>query len=392
VSKMHVLVIPSGYPSAENPVRGIFYRDQVCALARAGARVGVAYPDLRSLRTFKPTALVANHFQVETALNEQMITITWNGWNIPPGRLLLKRLFVQQTSHLVEIYLSRYGRPDVLHAHGAVWGGVAASTVAARHAIPYVITEHSSAVGRGLLSSRSARDVAQCYADAAAILTVSHKLGHDMGQYLKGRRYTVVPNVVDTAFFTPPPIPRQSRSWTLLAVASLLPSKGVSTLILAFAKYLRGPNVMLRIGGEGPERKSLECLAQKLGVGDRVQFLGRLTREQVRTAMWQANAFVIASRYETFGVVAIEALATGLPVVATRCGGTPELLPPETTVLANPDDVESLGRAMLQVLESRRRFEQAALEACADITSRFGPNAVADVLLDIYGAHTVGAK
>ena len=385
MDNLHVLVIPSGYPSAANPVGGIFYQDQARAMVTAGARVGVTYPDLRSLRTFKPSALRENHLQVDITQRDRFVTITWKGWNIPPGHPLLRQLFVQQASRLANIYVTRYGKPDLLHAHGAMWAGIAARIVAARLEIPYVITEHSSAIGRGLLPPKRVSDVQACYADAARILTVSQTLGQDMGPYLKGRSYTVVPNVVDTEFFTPPMEPRQSQSWTLLAIANLVPVKGLSTLVRAFAKYLHGPNITLRIGGDGPDRRSLESLAERLGVADRVQFLGRLTRERVRAEMWKANAFVMASRYETFGVAAIEALATGLPVVATRCGGAPQMILAEAGVLADPDDIDSLGGAMVQLLDSRQRFEQVASEVSADIPSRFGPTAVADALLGIYG-------
>ena len=98
--------------------------------------------------------------------------------------------------------------------------------------------------------------------------------------------------------------------------------KGQADLLRAFAERFAGdPSVRLGIGGDGPERGRLHELAGSLAIAEQVDWLGALDRDGVRQAMCEADAFVLPSRLETFGVVVIEALACGLPVVATRSGG-----------------------------------------------------------------------
>jgi glycosyltransferase involved in cell wall biosynthesis len=383
MDNLHVLVMPSGYPSRANPVRGIFYQDQVRALAGAGVRVGVAYPDLRSLRTFTPTALVDNHFQFVTELDGRSATLRWNAWRIP-GTRLQGRLFTKAAMELFDRYSMRNGEPDVLHAHSAVWGGLAARAIAIRKGIPYVVTEHSSVIGRAVLPSWMVAEVEKCYADATEVLTVSDALGKDLRAYLRGRKYLVTPNVVDTTFFNPPVAQRPTHPFTYLAVANLVPTKGLSTLVRAFARFHADAKVVLRIGGDGPDRRALASLVEQLGQAHRVQLLGRLTREQVRAEMWRANVFVVASRYETFGVVALEALATGLPIVTTRCGGTPEIVPANAAVLAEPDDAKSLHGALAHSLGSYSSLALAAGVARSQVVGQFGPAAVAEALMRVY--------
>jgi len=128
----HVLVIPSWYPSEYNPANGGFFRDQCLALQSAGVRVGVIYPELRSLRSFSPKSLIANHFQTAWHDDEGISTLRFQGWNVP-GRLQ-PALWRRQALRLFDRYVERCGRPDLVHAHGAQAAGLAASLIERAHA------------------------------------------------------------------------------------------------------------------------------------------------------------------------------------------------------------------------------------------------------------------
>ena len=113
---------------------------------------------------------------------------------------------------------------------------------------------------------------------------------------------------------------RDRVPFTFYAQAHLTPRKGFDILVRAFARRFRGDtSVQLVIGGAGESRHDLEGLVEVTGVHRQVTFLGGIPSDAVREAMWKANCFVLPSRAENFGVVLIEALATGLPVIFTRC-------------------------------------------------------------------------
>lgn len=180
----------------------------------------------------------------------------------------------------------------------------------------------------------------------------------------------------------PPPDDDKDR-FGFVNIALLTEKKGVHNLIRAFAKsFPKDPSVVLDIGGDGTERPRLEALAVNLGVTDRVRFLGALDRDQVAQAMARANAFVLASRYETFGVVVIEALALGKPVIATRCGGPESIVREQDGLLVPPDDIDALAEAMRTMRSNYGRYQSADIRA--NCIARYSEQAVVERLTRVY--------
>jgi glycogen(starch) synthase len=181
-------------------------------------------------------------------------------------------------------------------------------------------------------------------------------------------RGVVVPNgvVVDVA-----PVvgdgPRQlgfpERPY-LLALGRVVEKKGFDLLLRAYAALEPAERTAdVVVAGEGPELGTLEALAVRLGIGEHVRFVGRLTREEVATAMSGATAFVMPSRVEPFGIVLLEAWRAGAPVVATRHGGPPDIVTDGVDgVLVDPYDTPAFARALGELLtdDVRRRRIGAA--------------------------------
>ena len=143
------------------------------------------------------------------------------------------------------------------------------------------------------------------------------------------------------------------RPPVILSVARQYRRKNTSTLIRAMARVLEeAPDARLRVVGEGPELDRLEQLARSLGLADSVAFLGALHGvDAVRDEMARARVFCLPSRQEGFGIVFLEAMAAGLPIVAARCAAVPETAPHgEVALLVDPDDAQELASALVQVL------------------------------------------
>lgn len=387
---MHVLVVPSWYPTPIAPVRGIFFREQARALRRAGLKIGVAYPELRRLRTLPQGELLGSCWQVTVQVEDGLPTVRRRGWN-PPGAKLRRRVFVRQVQGLVKRYMDEFGRPDLVHAHAARWAGVAAAQVRRELRIPYVVTEHSTAVAGGDLDPLDRQGLREAYRDAASVLSVSHALADSLVEFVDPDKVHVVPNVVDTEFFSLPPSPRSHEPFTFVTVAALRRKKGLDVLLEAFRAAFgsRKADVRLRIAGDGPQAEELEDLRHSLGLEGRVELLGRLSREGVRRELWRANVGVLPSRLETFGVAVIEAMATGLPVVATSSGGPEEIVTTETGWVVPPDDSRALASALEAAFDAgiQGRFPEQAIRRYA--VDRYGEEAVTSRLVEIYDSvHT----
>lgn len=392
MSPAHVLILPSWYPTPVAPTRGIFFQQQALALSRADLSVGVAYPELRSLRTLRDGLWLRNRWQTTVTEEKGLRTVRHHGWNPPVGRLR-KWCFVGQAQRVVRRYIEQFGRPDLIHAHAVKWGGVAAEAVADDLGLPFVLTEHSTAFPRGAVEPWEEECFRQAFHSADRVLAVSRALADSLARYTDRARVEVVPNVVDTEFFTLPPAPRSSPPFTFVVVAALRRKKGLDVLLKAFRAAFgeSSEDVRLRIGGGGPLADKLEDLSRSLGLEDRVAFLGRLSRQEVRREMWEANVAVLPSRVETFGVVVIEAMSTGLPVLATRCGGPEEIITEDTGWLVDPEDPKALAEGLRTALEGASQLSSSAPKIRRHVRRRYSESAVANRLRNVYRA-VVGSE
>jgi len=162
-------------------------------------------------------------------------------------------------------------------------------------------------------------------------------------------RITLIPNGVDTDYFQPPASPAAGPP-RVLSVARMVPDKDHETLLAAFRLTARAiPAAELWLVGDGPGLAAVQERARQLGLSERVRFLS--PREDLRPLLRQASLLVLSSRTEALPNVVLEAMAAGLPVVATRVGGVPELVVPGLTGwLVDPGDALGLGAALGQVL------------------------------------------
>jgi glycosyltransferase involved in cell wall biosynthesis len=255
-------------------------------------------------------------------------------------------------------------RPDLVHGH--FYDAAAATLLTARRlGVPYVLTEHSTL-------ARPLSALERCaFRNAGRVMPVSRMLQTALESSGLEARYEVVPNVVDLEHFTPSPRPGRNR---LVAVTRMTPIKGVPDLLKALP-LLKTRDWHCDLIGGGERFEEYKALGD-----DRVSFLGELQRPEVAARLRQADLFVLASRLETFSVATIEAMACGVPVVATACGGPEELVGPEAGAIVPPGDPAALAEAIDRALS--KRFDSAAISR--GVAGRFSAEAVGARLRGVY--------
>jgi len=216
------------------------------------------------------------------------------------------------------------------------------------------------------------------------LISVSPDLGRLLLKMQLGAKWFWVPNVVAARFLKQD----ANKHFTggklrFLNLALLTEKKGQKDLLVAFSEvYASFPNTELWLAGDGPIRRQLEELAQELNVAKSVKFLGNIKPENVPKLMQEIDVMVIASHYETFGVVAAEALIMGRPVIATRCGGPECIVTEHDGLLVEPHAPEQLAEAMVSMVKNISRYDSLSISEHA--RKRFSGEAVASTLTKIY--------
>jgi len=179
----------------------------------------------------------------------------------------------------------------------------------------------------------------------------------------------VIPNGIDVAAFAAPPRGRPLRR--VITVANLRPEKAHEILIDAAASLVAThPGLEFHVVGDGPRLAELTALAAARGMGDRVRFFGH--RDDVPALLRESDIFVLPSRSEAFPNGLIEAMAAGLPVVATAVGGIVELVRHgENGLLVRPGDSRDLANAIQQLVDDPRRAAALASQARRTIEARY---------------------
>lgn len=382
---MHVLIIPSWYPETPEDVDGIFFRLQAQALQRSGLKIGVTAPVFRSMRG-KPASVVNGSYGIRSYTEENIPTYVYKSMYFFPRLPYLDRhRWVRAGWKLFEHYVRDHGTPDIIHAHSMNHAGILAQQIHAKTGIPFVLTEHSSTYARKLIRNWQRPAMLQSAQQCSARIAVSKDFCRLLETEYGGLDWQYIPNSLSPAFIRPVDLANKPKNadFTFCSVAHLNYNKGFDILLPAFAEALKThPDLKLKIGGTGLIASQLHNLAAELGLENSVEFLGGLQNDQVLDLMFRSDAFVLASRNETFGVVFIEALSQGLPVAATRCGGPQTIINENNGILVPVGDVQALAGALVSLYENRGRYDAQTLRA--DCLNEFGEEAVVRQITAVY--------
>lgn len=372
---MKVFVVSEGYPEPSNTNLGIFAWDQTKALKESGLDVAFLVLDCRSFRRWRRWGYSA--FEAEGIPVFRM--------DVPLGRLPDK-LFLGASrkafASLLRKTVSRLGKPDILHAH-FMKTGASAAPAANEMGIPFVMTEHSSLILKGNISEAGKLFATATYQNASAVIAVSQALCQVIKQQYHRANVHVISNIVDTNVFTHQPVNRNCKEIRLVSAGNLIASKRHNMTIQAIAKLVpEYPDIQLTICGEGPERESLERLVSSLGIEKHIKLTGHISRQELAGILLSSDIFVLPSSFETFGLVYVEAMAAGLPVIATKCGGPEDFINTENGLLIPCDDLPALIKAIQQMIAMHNTYDKQKLQR--DVIKHFSSTVIAEKLLSIY--------
>lgn len=355
---MKVLTISHMYPSTFNEVSGIFVHEQVKALKEKGVKVKVVSP---VPWTPFPINKVSKKWERYSMIPE---FTNWDGIKVWYPRYLTfpKALFFASSGkrmywgikNLVK-KLYRDFKFDLIHAHVALPDGYAAMELAQDLDIPFVVTIHGADLYITIKKNTECLyTLKQVFKRADRIILVSHELKKILSNYFEvSDKLLVIGNGIpinkiytckDNADLSN----NKNKGLMLLSASYLIERKGIDYNLRALSKLInKYPELRYIIAGDGVEKNKLQELAKELGVYERVEFIGMLSHDDVLKYMSEADIFSLPSWNEAFGVVYIEAMACGKPVIGCEGEGLEDFVRNfETGLLVKPKDVNSLAEAM----------------------------------------------
>lgn len=377
---MHVLVLPKWYPGRPDPQLGDFIRKQMLAVAEQ-YKVSVIYPcPVKDLPTAYEEVLDESAGAWELRCYYRPSSL-----NSAPLRKAVNSFIYRRTFRKgIDRLLGERGLPDLVHAHiltRPVW---MAWRLSRKWGVPFIASEQSSVHLDGTWQRKSpmAKAIDRfLFKQAAALTAVSPHLAEALTKAGLGKAHAIVPNVVPGMDRALPP---SGPSGHFMMVADLVDrTKNVSGVLHALAAtHAQGHEFRLEVIGDGPDREMLHALADRLGIGPHVRWHGRLAHADVLPAMASTGTVIINSNFETFSVVTGEALASGKPVIATRCGGPEAFITPQNGMLTPVADHGALAQAMVRMAKDHENYAPAAVRE--SVSQRFSPKAVAEGFDAVY--------
>ncbi len=282
-------------------------------------------------------------------------------------------------------YIKKFGKPDLIFHHGIFDYTYITRYLSEKFNIPYWFKEHSSYItaerfpcANDFENPESLKDFVQ---KAGRRFAASGFYAEKMSAVFSAP-FEVLHNALTDHYFNHEPVLRNVDTFVFLNVAIMVPIKNQQLIVRAFAKAFVDGNLpcKLIIAGDGNLHETLEALCAQLGISGKVQILKFQNRAGIKNLFSQSHAFVLASDLETFGVVLIEAMGYGLPVISSRIPGPMELVDDRNGLFFTPGDVDDLAKAMKTMYEQYDQYDQVAIKK--DITARFGPDSVVEILLN----------
>lgn len=376
---MFILMISRGIPSNKHPQWGCFEKDQAEALVSCGHKVVVICHDGRFLLEWRKIGL--SQYNINNVEYYNYFLYPQKFTDIISHKLSLyinKKII----AYLFNIIVKKHGKPDIIL--GQMFGNTLKGIhLSQKFNLPIIGIEHLARFNENNLENwgYTKEDATYTYNHVDAAITVSTKLQQSLKRHFNINSH-VVPNLVGNDFFYKPKL--NTDSFTIITTGSLIERKGFDLLIkaLSVCKDRLPRHWETIIIGGGHLRNNLQQLIYDYQLQKHIVLVGSKSKTEIVQLLHNSDLFVLPSRNETFGVVYIEALACGLPIIATDCGVPPEIVTPENGLFIPTENINELAKAITYIAQNIHLYNRKAI--AEDCQARFSSKVIAQQLADIF--------
>lgn len=373
---MHVLIIPTWYPNGADKLIGIYHKEYAQALAKNNVKVNMLYIDRQKI----------SHPIKYLMMNKKEI-IRENNYNT-----YIRKVFdVRRISYSMSInnyckvlekafldYIKINGKPDILHAEVTIPAGYATCKLGKKYNIPVVVSEHSSYYQRFFEGEN--KKYSDYVLNNSYYTTVSKYMADWINK--KYNKCDVLPNLVDVDSFM---LPRKKiNGLRLITIAGLRRTKYIDNTIEALKIIIENKRIKdatLTVVGDGQDETFFKNRCHELGMDKYVNFVGRKKKEEVAKLLNEHNIYIVSSNIETFCIPAVEALASGIPVVSTKCFGPEGFIDEKCGKLVPFGDNKKMADAIIDVYNNYDKYDIKYLRSVAN---KFSAKSVTNEAIKIY--------
>jgi len=342
---LKVLYLASWYPRPNSKNSGVFFKQLAEAMAEEYEEVVVACVHTKFIGIIDKIGLDVKQ---NKNITEYMYFVPVL---IPRIKFLYDFCGKMFMKKLLNKIIKKHGKFDVIHIQSAFSAAEYALPYLRKHKeIPVIYTEHSSKLLNSTLSTKEEKMLCELGERAVYVTAVSKHLADSLIKYIP--KIKVIGNMINSF-----KIAKNSGIFTFLCLGTLRKAKGIDLLLNAFIAEFSDEPVRLLIGGEGEYKHQLEYIIAQDNGKHNIELVGAIQPEKVADFYTNGNCFVLPSQYETFGIVYIEAMSCGLPVIATRCGGPDELVNEQNGLLIDVDDEAQLRAALRYMYENAVNYD-----------------------------------
>ncbi|USK49618.1 glycosyltransferase [Bacillus sp. CMF12] len=392
---MKILIISHMYPSNARKVNGVFVHEQVKELINQGHEV----------RVVSPVPFVPPFFKFLSskwkAYSDYLVEDKFEGIRVYyPGYLAIPkninfhtsgtRMYLGIKNIIKKIY--KDFKFDILHAHVALPDGYAAMKISEDYNVPFITTIHGMDLQHTIFrDSKCKNNIKKVLSQSQKNILVSSKLNKIRKENfpnIDNKKFVVINNGVSKLFLNKDKTIRitTNKNIRILSVSNLIKTKGIDLNIKAMSAIAKlYPRLSYQIIGDGPEKDTLESLVRELKLDNNVFFVGAKSREEVKKYMCEADIFLLPSWNEAFGVVYIEAMSCGIPVIGCLGEGIEDIVTDgKDGLLVKPKDIDDIVRKTLYIINNPSKRKEMGIRARDKVIVNFTWEIVANQISNIY--------
>jgi len=368
---MNILLLTHSYPDVKNKWRGVFVQEQVKALSIKHDVIAVCFKvDYSHFAPFSDYSFLKKQSEriteYEVTINKSFPVIT-------------QAKYLSNTYRFIEEEILKHIKIDLIHSHFSYPSGFLGTIIQKRKKIPCIITEHTW-IKKYFRSRIHKQCVLYALKYSSGVVSVSNALKDDISLFCS-RNVSVIPNVIEVdKFYLSEKHDHKTLNLGILGGMGNF-RKGLDILIKSVS-ILKDMDLIVHIGGDGILLEKFKTLSKESGVFEKCKFYGEILTEHIPDFYSRLDIFVLASRDETFGVVIVEAMASGLPVIATDCGGPKEIITRDTGLLVEKENPEELASAIKYMSENLHFYNKDSIRKYAE--EKYGQKSFVESITHFY--------